>query len=122
MTDPTSPEPLSPAQRVAAFLIALASQPPSADAEAALARISQTLEVIEDQFSGIPRATPPPPPQHPDGRMYPPMEDFITRHPDGRITAMTRGHRLDLGADGRIAIVDRRTGAQVFVQPGVGKP
>jgi hypothetical protein len=90
-------------------------------AEEALDRLIQTLIEVEDDLSGIPRSDSPPPPKMPDGRMYPPQEDNITRNPDGSISANTRGHTIEIGKDGSITIRDKQTGQIEFQQPGGGK-
>jgi hypothetical protein len=46
--------------------------------------------------------------------MYPPLPDHIIRHPDGAITARTRGHIVEIGVDGSIVIKNKRTGAVEF--------
>jgi hypothetical protein len=84
-----------------------------------LGRVGRTLDEVEDALSGIPRRNPPPPPNMPDGRMYSPQADNITRHADGRITARTAGHRIEIGADGSITI--RRLSGEIdFHQPEAG--
>ncbi len=75
---------------------------------------------MEDALSGIPKKTPPPPRNMPDGRMYPPLEDSITRNPDGSITANTRGHTIEIGSDGSIIMRNKQTGQIDFQQPGAG--
>ena len=75
---------------------------------------------MEDEFSGVPRKDPPPPPNMPDGRMYPPLEDFTTQNADGSMSARTRGHRIELGADGSITIKNIKSGAVDFTKPGGG--
>lgn len=108
-------------QRLTEYYNRLRGQPPSTTAEEALARVRNTLTQVEDELSGIPRQEPPPPPNRPDGRMYPPFEDRITVHPYGRITAQTRGHDISIGKDGSITITNRQTGRVEFQQPGGGK-
>ena len=61
-------------------------------------------------MSGVVKKTPPPWPIDPDGRMYCPQEDFIERRPDGSILAVTRSHRIDIGADGSLRIIHKITG------------
>lgn len=40
-----------------------------------------------------------------DGRMYSILDDkFVTRHADGRVTALTRGHRIEIEASGNFSI------------------
>ena len=87
-------------------------------AEEALEQIATTLDAVEDAWSGVPKKMPPPPPNMPDGRMYPPLADFTVRHADGAITARTRGHIIDIGADGSVAIRSKRTGTIVFARGG----
>jgi len=52
--------------------------------------------------------------------MYPPLDDHVTRLPDGGITAQTRGHDIGIGRDGSITITNRMTGQIEFQQPGGG--
>jgi hypothetical protein len=79
------------------------------------------LDEIEDLHSGVPKKNPPPPPGQSDGRMYPPLDDFVIRNPDGSISATTRGHQIEIGKDGSIVIKNRKTGDIEFQQPGGGK-
>jgi hypothetical protein len=117
---PGQPIPLTRTQRLTEYFNRLRQQPASHSAEEALIRLSQTLTEVEDELSGIPRQEPPPPPNRPDGRMYPPQADNIRRLPDGSITARTAGHRIEIGADGSITIRNIRTGDIDFHQPGAG--
>jgi hypothetical protein len=78
------------------------------------------MDEVEDALSGIPKKEPPPPPKMPDGRMYPPRDDHVTRHPDGSINGRTAGHNIEIGKDGSIKITNRRTGGVDFEQPGAG--
>lgn len=97
-------------ERVAEFYRRLGSAPAVNSADEALALLARTLDEVEDEMSGIPKKTPAPPPRKPDGRMYPPQSDFILRHSaDGRITAKTRGHMIEISADGCITIRNKRT-------------
>jgi hypothetical protein len=105
-----SQPPLSRAERLQIYFQRLAARPRPRDADEALAHVRDTLDEVEDQHSGIPKAVPPPPPSMPDGRMYPPLDDFITRAPDGSITARTRAHMVEIAPDGAVRIVNRRTG------------
>lgn len=79
------------------------------------------MEGVEDAYSGIPRKDPPPPPNTPDGRMYPPLADNITRNPNGGITARTRHHIIEVGPDGSIRIRHTQTGRIEFEQAGAGR-
>ena len=78
------------------------------------------MDEVEDALSGIARREPPPPPNMPDGRMYPPRDDFVVRNADGSILARTTGHTIEIGKDGSIKSLNRRTGAIEFEQPGAG--
>src|SRR5262249_48111506 len=98
----------------------LGGQQPSATAEEALERVRNTLTEVEDAHSGIPRSDPPPPPGQSDGRMYPPLDDYVTRLPDGSITARTLRHDIVPGRDGSITITTRASGQTEFHQPGGG--
>jgi len=115
-----APTPLTRGQRLTEYFNRLRGQPASRTADEALGRVSQTLHEVEDALSGIPRQNPPPPPNMPDGRMYPPLADRITRHADGSITAQTRGHDISIGRDGSITMTNRQTGQVDFHQPGAG--
>jgi len=108
------------AQRLAEYYRRLGTQPPSMTAEDALARIRNTLDEVEDAFSGIPRSHPPPPRSRPDGRMYPPLDDYVTRQTDGTIRAQTRRHDIQIGRDGTITITNRTSGQIEFEGPGAG--
>jgi hypothetical protein len=80
------------------------------NAEEGLRQVRGTLDEVEDQLSGVVKKDPPPPPNMSDGRMYPPLDDFVVRHPDGRITATTRGYKIEIGADGEVVIRNKKTG------------
>ncbi len=109
------------AERLAEFYARLGQLPAARSADEALQQLADTLDAVEDAFSGVPKKTPPPPPNMPDGRMYPPLPDFTTRHPDGSMTARTRGQVIEIGADGRLTIKNKRTGAVEFERQG-GRP
>jgi hypothetical protein len=83
--------------------------PQAESAVAALHQLCETLEQVEDDLSGIVRKSQPPPPHMPDGRMHRPSEDFMLRHPDGSILALTRGHRIEITATGGVRIVNKVT-------------
>jgi hypothetical protein len=83
---------------------------PRADsAEGALRQICEVLEQVEDELSGIPKQVPPPPPGAADQRMYCPLDDFVLRREDGSMLALTRGHRLEIAADGALRVVNKVT-------------
>ena len=82
--------------------------------EAALRQLCETLEKVEDELSGISKKSPPPPPGAADGRMYCPLDDHVLKRADGSIVALTRGHRIEIAADGRMKIVNKVTGLVEF--------
>lgn len=92
-------------ERLDEFYRRLASLPRAQSAELALKQLCNTLDAVEDELSGIAKKNPPPPPTMPDGRMYGPLDDHVLRWADGRILALTRGHRIEIEADGRLRII-----------------
>jgi hypothetical protein len=102
--------------RIKEFYKRLGASPRASTADEALEQLSRTLDEVEDDLSGIPKKSPPPPPGMPDGRMYPPLPDFLTRHPDGSITARTRGHVIEIGSDGGVTIRNKKTGSTEFTK------
>ena len=116
-SEPTASR-LSIRARLAEYYRRLRSEPRARTAEEGLEKVRRVLIEVEDDLSGILRKDPPPPPNRSDGRMYPPLDDMVTRHPDGRITARTRGHNIEIEPDGAIKITNRRSGAVEFEQPG----
>jgi hypothetical protein len=53
--------------------------------------------------------------------MYPPREDFMTRHPDGSISALTKGNEIQAAPDGSLRILSRRSGQEVYNRKGAGR-
>jgi len=110
--------PRSLAERLAEFYSRLAAQPVPQSGDEAFQQICDTLEAVEDEWSGVPKKTPPPPPNTPDGRMYPPLADFVSQNADGSISAMTRGHIITIGADGAVEIRNKKSGSVEFARGG----
>ncbi len=110
--------PLPMAERLQEFYRRLAGEPLARSAGEALSQMSQRLDEVEDDLSGIPKKSPPPAREQSDGRMYPPQRDSIRRAADGSITARTRGHRIAIGSDGSIVIINLTTGETEFTKPG----
>jgi hypothetical protein len=110
--------PWSIASRVAEFYRRLASLPPARSADEAFRQICDTLEQVEDELSGIPKRSPPPPPEASDGRMYPPRDDKIQRAADGSIITETRRQRVEIGTDGSICIRRKKLRVVEFAKPG----
>jgi hypothetical protein len=88
--------------------------PRARTADDALQQLCDTLDAVEDAWSGIPKKSPPPLPSEADGRMYCPMTDYVSRLNDGGILALTRGHRIEIGVDGSLRIVSKITGQPEF--------
>lgn len=114
-------EPFTHRERLDKYYELLGALPPARNAEEGLARVRDTLDHVEDLYSGVPKKTPPPAIGQSDGRLYPPLEDRVTRHPDGSITARTAGHHIEIGKDGSIEMTHRRTGKVDFEQLGGGQ-
>ncbi|MGQ0575992.1 MAG: hypothetical protein ACT4RN_17555 [Pseudonocardia sp.] len=108
---------MSPKQRLAELYRRLDTLRPARTAQEAIEQIASTLDQVEDEDSGVARD--PNPGLKWDGRMYPPREDFITRHDDGSLTARTRGNVIDTTAGGAIRITTR-DGAEVYRKRGGG--
>lgn len=113
-------EPAIPArtirERLDALYRRLRELPRADNADAAFRQLCATLDQVEDEWSGVVKRTPPPGLVEFDGRMYCPLEDFITRLDDGGILALTRGHRIEIAANGAVRIVDKFSGIVEFEQ------
>lgn len=107
---------LSLHERLALVYQRLDAQPPASTAEDAYRNLANTLNEVEDEHSGIPFN--PAAGLGYDGRMYPPREDYITRHHDGTLTALTKGQVITTHRDGTLTITSRRTGNEVYHRPG----
>jgi hypothetical protein len=106
------------AERVAEFYRRLQCLPPAGGGREAWQQLCRTLEEVEDELSGMRKSDPPPPPGRPDGRMYPPLEDFVVRAADGSLMASTRGHRIEIDAGGGIRITNRKSNVIEFEKRG----
>ncbi|MDJ0648976.1 MAG: hypothetical protein QNJ60_09730 [Xenococcaceae cyanobacterium MO_188.B19] len=78
-------------------------------ADEAFKLVCDTLNQVEDELSGIPCKNPPASPSKPDGRMYPPQEDYTKRNNDGSIEARSKGHKIEIGSNGSITIINKKT-------------
>ena len=107
-------QPRSIRERLDELYRRLRGLPRAASADEALRQLCETLEQVEDEWSGIDKQTPPPSPTSFDGRMYCPMADFVERLEDGGILALTRGHRIEIAADGSLRIISKVTGLPEF--------
>ncbi|WP_406858742.1 DUF6531 domain-containing protein [Streptomyces sp. HUAS MG47] len=111
--------PLPIPERLSLLYQELDRLPTARDAESALRQLNSTLDRVEDAYSGV--AKNPNPGLKPDGRMYAPRDDFIERHADGSLRAVTRGNTIEIGADGTLQIYSRRSGELVYSKEGGGK-
>src|SRR5205814_1831190 len=110
--------PRSIEDRLAEFYSRLANLPAPGTADEALEQVATTLDAVEDDWSGVPKKTPPPPPNMPDGRMYPPLPDRIVHHADGSLTARTKGHIIEVGAKGSVTFRRKKTGVIEYTREG----
>ena len=101
-------------QRLHELYRRLSSTSKASSSEAALRELGELLDHVENEFSGVPQPAKSPAPSEGDGRMYRPLEDHIVRHRDGSILALTRGHRIEIAADGSLRVVNKMTGQVEF--------
>lgn len=116
MTNPPTTGRSSIRERLDEFYRRLAQLPRCDTAESAFRQLCETLDQVEDELSGLPKRSPPPAPSQFDGRMYCPSDDFVARLEDGSLLALTRGHRIEIGATGSLRIIDKLTGQPEFVK------
>ena len=95
--------------RLIEFYRRLRELPQRDSARAAFQQICETLDRVEDEWSGIPKLIPIPPLASLDGRMYCPVDDHILSRADGSLLAMTRGHRIEIAANGAERIINKAT-------------
>ena len=113
MDDPAS-QSRSIRERLDELYRRLRTLPRAGTADEALRQLCDALDEVEDAWSGIPKKSPPPPPSSSDGRMYCPLDDFVLPMTDGGILALTRGHRIEIAADGSLRIISKVTGQPEF--------
>ncbi|MGX5816614.1 RHS repeat domain-containing protein [Chitinophaga lutea] len=94
---------LSKAERLGKFFSKLEAAESVADQKSAIKLINKTLDEVEDQFSGIPKASGVT--RGDDGRMYGILDEmYVKTLKDGTKIANSRGHRTVLGTDGSIKV------------------
>ena len=85
------------------FVERLLTAPPASSADEAVLLLAQTLNAVEDEFSGVPNR-----PEHwrTDGRMYPPQTDSLVKNPDHPAVRKYRSkaHYTFIGSNGSIRI------------------
>lgn len=92
----------------------VAALPNPGTAQGSLDQFCHVLDQVEDEMSGVPKQTPPPPTG--DGRMYCPLPDRTRYLSDGGIETTTTGHVVHVSADGAIMITNRRSGEVEFTR------
>lgn len=112
--DDSASQPRSIRERLDELYRRLQNSPRAGSADEALQQLCDTLDEVEDSWSGIPKKSPPPPPTSSDGRMYCPMADFVLRLDGGAIVALTRAHRIEISANGSLRIISKVTGQKEF--------
>jgi hypothetical protein len=106
----------SKTERFTEFTRRLSAAPPASTAEEALSLLADTLNAVEDEFSGVPYD---PEKWQSDGRMYPPQADSERKVP-GRPELRryrSRSHNTIIGDDGSIEI-KTLDGTTVVNKPG----
>ncbi len=101
-------------ERLAEVFRRLRNCPPFRSADDGFRQLCETLEQVEDEWSGVAKRSPPPELGEFDGRMYCPSPDFVEKRADGSVLALTRGHRIEVAASGTIKIVCKLTGEVEF--------
>ena len=107
-------KPASLRDRIEEIYHRLGRLPRATSAMDAFQQLCEIVDQVEDEMSGIPKQHPPPWPSMPDGRMYCPSDDFVMQRDDGSLLALTRGHRIEIHANGAIRIISKITGQPEF--------
>lgn len=107
-------ERLTQAERVAEFLKRLGEARPAASHDEAFGLVKDTLNGVEDQFSGVAFD----PDKHlTDGRLYPPQEDSRRSVPwrDDVVRYRSRGHNTFIASNGAIRIEKIGKGSELSI-------
>jgi hypothetical protein len=110
---------LSKTERFRIFLERLSAKTPAASTDGAVAMLSEILNAVEDEFSGIPCN---PSLWMSDGRMYPPQEDNFRAIPK-RLSlrrCRSKGHYIYFGQNGSIRI-EALDGEILLDKPGADR-
>jgi hypothetical protein len=94
---------LAKGKRFRIFLEGLRAAPPASSADEAFNLLTQTLNAVEDEFSGVANR---PENWRTDGRMYPPQADSLVKNPENPDVRKYRskGHSTYVGANGSLRI------------------
>ena len=105
---------LTQRQRLQELFQRLGSSPKRGSSEGAFLELCDILDQVENEFSGVQKSETIPAPTVADGRMYRPLEDHVVRQLNGDILALTRGHRIEIAANGSLRIINKVTGQVEF--------
>ena len=114
-----TPATMSMAARLNKIFARVNELPAARTAEEAISQMHKSLDEVENQYSGVPKASNPG--LKSDGRMYPVQADRMVKGPDGTITATSRGHTTIYGPNGSITVYNRAGGFVVFEKSGETK-
>jgi RHS repeat-associated protein len=108
-------KPLSKSERLAKFADRIWASPKANNVEGAISQINKNLDAVEDAYSGVAKNPSAAVATRNDGRMYGILDDtYVTRHANGNATALTKGHRIEINADGSYSMFNRYTD-EVFI-------
>ena len=111
---------LTKSERLEIFQSQLANAKPASNQEEAIRLINNTLDKVEDTYSGVPKSEGIP--NRDDGRMYGILDDkYITTLEDGTKVARTKGNRIILKQDGGFEIQTKDGSKTLFSKPGAPK-
>jgi len=94
--------------RIKCYLEMLTALEPLTTAEEALYIVNETIEHVEDLYSGLERETIVSPKMKTE-RMYKALEDYITPKSGGGYTIKTKGNRIEINPNGTFSIFHRES-------------
>ncbi|TXJ22292.1 MAG: hypothetical protein E6Q24_21235 [Chitinophagaceae bacterium] len=108
---------LSKGSRLKMFYDRLNTAAPVDNPKDVIKLINNTLDDVEDAYSGIKKARGIP--DRDDGRMYGILDEkFVTTLEDGTTQALTKGHKVLIKENGSFTIQERKTGKIVLEKSG----
>ncbi len=111
---------LSLPDRLKKFFDDLGNKPPAKSPSEGLEQVTDSMNSVEDTYSGIPYEPVPGKLDPSNGRMYPPFDDSIVTNPDGSLTGTTRKNVINVDKDGTISILRKKHPDPIFHKPGGG--